>query len=138
MTKGQRIRKRREEKNISQIELANRLGIKNQTLFKYEKDIITNIPSDTVEKIASVLECSPAYIMGWTDDENEPLFYAAFSGAGKSDPRVRYLIEALKSKAVSLENLSEKEQLLVEYYRAADERTRSIVDLALGIQDVEE
>ena len=70
MTKGQRIRRKREEKNISQIELANRLGIKNQTMFKYEKDIITNIPSDMIEKIANILECSPAYIMGWDSENN--------------------------------------------------------------------
>ena len=65
MTKGQRIKKRREELNIKQIELAEAVKISKQTLYKYENDIITNIPSDAVEAIASALKTTPDYIMGW-------------------------------------------------------------------------
>ena len=65
MTKGQRIRAKRVELNISQVELAKRIGVSKQTLYKYEQDIITNIPSDNVEKISSALHVSPAWIMGF-------------------------------------------------------------------------
>ena len=65
MTKGQRIREKREALNISQTDLAKRLGISKQTLYKYENDIITNIPSDVIEKMAECLDCSPSFIMGW-------------------------------------------------------------------------
>ncbi|MEE1048280.1 MAG: helix-turn-helix transcriptional regulator, partial [Clostridia bacterium] len=51
MTKGQRIRKARESENMTQTELANRLKISKQTLYKYENDIITNIPSNIIEQI---------------------------------------------------------------------------------------
>jgi len=67
MTKGQRIRKARESKNMTQTELANRLKISKQTLYKYENDIITNIPSNIIEQIAEITDCTPAYIMGWED-----------------------------------------------------------------------
>lgn len=67
MTKGERIKRKREELNISQTDLANQVGISKQTLYKYENDIVTNIPSDVIEKLAKKLECDPAYIMGWED-----------------------------------------------------------------------
>ena len=66
MTVGQRIRTRREELNIGQTELADKVGISKQTLYKYENDIVTNIPSDKIEKIADHLDTTPNYLMGWT------------------------------------------------------------------------
>ena len=65
MTKGQRILELRESKGISQVDLADRVGILKQTLYKYENDLITNIPSETVEKLAEALGTTPIYIMGW-------------------------------------------------------------------------
>lgn len=65
MTIGDRLKKKRLECQISQTDLAAKVGITKQSLYKYEKGIITNIPSDVIEKLADALECSPAYIMGW-------------------------------------------------------------------------
>lgn len=65
MTVGDRIRICRETKGISQTELANSLKINKQNLYKYENNIITNIPSDKIEAIAKKLDVSPAYLMGW-------------------------------------------------------------------------
>ena len=69
MTKGQRIKYKREQLGISQTELAQKIGVSKQTLYKYENDLITNIPSDAIEKISMVLECAPAYLMGWDEKE---------------------------------------------------------------------
>lgn len=76
MTKGKRIRHLRESLSISQTDLAKSVGISKQTLYKYENDIITNIPSDIIEKLAGKLRCSPAYIMGWDDQNQRILEYA--------------------------------------------------------------
>lgn len=65
MSKGERLRQLRSQKGFSQVEAAERAGVSKQTLYKYEKDIITNIPSDVIEKIAALYETTPAYIMGW-------------------------------------------------------------------------
>lgn len=54
---------------LTQSELANRIGMKQQTIQKYENGIIANIPSDKIEKIAKVLNCSPAYLMGWEENK---------------------------------------------------------------------
>lgn len=68
MTIGERIKKRRTALGISQVALADKVGISKQSLYKYENGIITNIPSDKIEEIASVLNTTPAYIMGWDDE----------------------------------------------------------------------
>lgn len=64
---GDRIKSRRIELNISQTELAAKTNSSKQTIYKYENNIITNIPSDKIELIANILETTPEYIMGWTD-----------------------------------------------------------------------
>lgn len=65
MTKGDRIRILRESKGMTQEELAKLLNTKRQTISKYEKGIVTNIPSDRIENIAKLLDSTPEYILGW-------------------------------------------------------------------------
>lgn len=67
MTVGERIKNRREELGISQVDLAISINTSKQTLYKYEKGIITNIPSDKIELIAKALHTTPAQLMGWED-----------------------------------------------------------------------
>lgn len=68
MTVGDRIRERREYLGISQIDLAKKIHVLKQTLYKYEMNIVTNIPSDKIEKAAEILKVSPSYLMGWQDN----------------------------------------------------------------------
>ena len=65
MTKGQRIKELRERRNMTQEELAKKLNTTKQTISKYEKDIVTNIPSDRIEALSVVLNTTPEYILGW-------------------------------------------------------------------------
>ena len=51
MTLAQKIKSKREEKGISQTELAKIIGTSKQTLYKYENGIVTNIPYDTIKKL---------------------------------------------------------------------------------------
>ena len=44
MTVGERIKKIRENLNISQTDLAKGVNISKQTLYKYETNVVTNIP----------------------------------------------------------------------------------------------
>lgn len=64
---GQRIKAVRESKRMTQEELGVACGTTKQTIFKYETGIVTNIPLDRLEQIASALSVSPAYLMGWED-----------------------------------------------------------------------
>lgn len=65
MTKGERIRELRRKKGLSQSELAQYLNTTKQTISKYEKSIVTNIPSDKIEAMAILFNSSPEYILGW-------------------------------------------------------------------------
>lgn len=64
---GNRIRKRREALNISQDELAKKLGYKSRSsINKIELDQ-RNLTQSKIKAIADVLETTPAYIMGWEE-----------------------------------------------------------------------
>lgn len=71
MTIGDRIKKQRTLLGISQTELAEKVNISKQRLYKYETNIVTNIPSNKIEEIAKALNVSPAYLMGWDDEDYE-------------------------------------------------------------------
>ena len=69
MTVGERIKKvRLDTLNMSQVDLAKTIGVSKQTLYKYENNIITNIPTDKIEAIARLAGVSPSYLMGWKTD----------------------------------------------------------------------
>lgn len=68
MNVGERIKSIRECQGISQTELADAIGTTKQTIYKYENNIISNVPSDKIELIARYLKVTPAYIMGWNDE----------------------------------------------------------------------
>lgn len=65
---GGRIKRHRESLGISQTELATKVNISKQTLYKYENDLIANIPSNKIEEIAKALLVSPGELMGWVDN----------------------------------------------------------------------
>ena len=71
MTVGDRIRKQRDLTGMTQTELAEKVKISKQTLYKYENNIVTNVPSDKIESIAEALNVSPAYLMGWEKNLSE-------------------------------------------------------------------
>ena len=67
---GDRIKKIRTEKiHMSQVDLAKAIGVSKQTLYKYENNIVTNIPSDKIEAIAHLAKVAPGYIMGWEEPQ---------------------------------------------------------------------
>ena len=71
MTVGERRKKVREKTGMSQVEFADKINVSKQTLYKYENDIITNIPSNKIEAAAKLGNVSPAYLMGWVDIAEE-------------------------------------------------------------------
>lgn len=78
MTKGQRIKLARERAGMSQTELALAISTSKQNMYKYENDIITNIPSDKIEAMSIHLGVPPEYLMCWTDDAIENTVTAKF------------------------------------------------------------
>lgn len=71
MTVGERIKEIRLRLKMSQVAFADKINVSKQTLYKYENNIITNIPSDKIEAVASIGHISPAYIMGWEMNDED-------------------------------------------------------------------
>ena len=67
MTVGERIKEKQKKMGVSQVDFADKINVSKQTLYKYENNLITNIPSDKVEAAAKIGGVSPAYLMGWEE-----------------------------------------------------------------------
>ncbi len=63
-----RIKGQRQKLNLSFQDLADLTGMSKSTLQRYESGAIKNIPLSRVEILASALQTTPEYLMGW--DEN--------------------------------------------------------------------
>ena len=55
---GEVINRLRRNNNMTQQELADKLNVKHQTIQKYEKGIIINIPIPTLKQIATIFNVS--------------------------------------------------------------------------------
>lgn len=71
MEMNRRIRERRLALNLTQEELAHRLGMQKSAIAKYESGRVENIKRSTLAKMSEILECSPAYLMGWDDADSQ-------------------------------------------------------------------
>lgn len=59
------LKNKRLELNLTLEEVAKQLSISKPTLQRYESGVISNIPSDKIEKLAEILNTTPAILMGW-------------------------------------------------------------------------
>ena len=71
MAIGERIKQKRNELGMTLEDVAKISGVSRQTIQRYESGVISNIPSDRIESIAKSLCVSPAYLMGWDEEEKE-------------------------------------------------------------------
>lgn len=105
MTVGERIKNLRLKLEMSQVDFANKIGVSKQTLYKYENNIITNIPSDKIECAARLGNVSPASLMGWSQIETARNLFCG-------DGSITYLSnseKALISLYEQLNNIGKKE-----------------------------
>jgi len=68
MTVGERIKARREELNMSQDELAKRVGYTSRTTINKIERGFNNLRQTKISEFAKALSCSPSDLMGWKDE----------------------------------------------------------------------
>lgn len=68
MNIGSRIKLKRQLCELTLEEVAKRVGVSRQTISRYETGKIPNIPSNMVERLATALNTTPSYLMGWEDE----------------------------------------------------------------------
>lgn len=68
MNTGKRMTERRKQLGVSPDKVAEALGVSRSTVYRYESGEIEKLPLDALEPLAEVLQTSPAYLAGWTDN----------------------------------------------------------------------
>lgn len=99
MSVGLRIKIAREQKNLTLDEVAKRCETTKQTIYKYENEIVTNIPYDKIVLLSKALDVTPSYLFGWDEKKDSP-----------SEPQ-----------------LTEGEKVLIDLFRKVPEEHQQIV-----------
>lgn len=68
---GARIKYRREQLDLSQLELAKKLGYKNRSAIAHMENGDVDFSSQKAAAIAKVLETTPEFLLGWADEDYE-------------------------------------------------------------------
>lgn len=108
------IRNRRIEMGYNMKELAERVGVSEGTISRWESGEIANMRRDKILLLANALDLSPAVIMGW-EEPQRPTYYldpaaAAFAQKYFNDPERRMLMDA--SEDVKAENIKLAAEML--------------------------
>lgn len=69
MTIGERIQQRRIELNMTQEELAKKIGYTNKSTIARIETGTNQLRQSKIYEIAKALDTTPGYIMGWEDEE---------------------------------------------------------------------
>ena len=117
-TMGERIKQCRLEKNLTMEELAENVDVKKSAVNKWEKGLVQNLKRSTILKLAKLFEVSPNWLMGW-----EPVTTAV-----QSD-------QELLNRLHFDNDITPRQRFLIRQYEAADERTKSAIDVMLGMNE---
>lgn len=99
MTIGERIKQKRLEMGYSQDELAKRAGYKSRSSIN-KIELSRDLPTNKIEIVAKALECSPSYLMGWEEIEENTNLDIALSNMDKR----------IKEYALKLNELQKEKQ----------------------------
>lgn len=99
---GDIIKKLRKEKNLTQEQLGNLIGVQKSAIAKYERGEIINLKRETIEKLANIFEVRPSYIMGMTElsisiSEHETKVIKAYREADEKTRNVIDIMLEIKS-----------------------------------------
>ena len=69
MSVANNLKNARIAKDLTQEEVGNLLGVAKQTIQKYEKGVVTNIPVERIQALADIYGVSPIELMDWHEEE---------------------------------------------------------------------
>ena len=100
---AQRIKALRQEKGLTLEQVADVVGVGKSTVRKWETGMIANMRRDKIADLAKALGTTPAYLMGWEDENLE------------------------KESSPSETQLTEGEKVLIDLFRKVPEEHQQIV-----------
>lgn len=65
------MKKRRDELDLTLLDIAKKIGVSEATVQRYESGRIKNIRQDKIVKLASALHLTPAQLLGWEDTQTQ-------------------------------------------------------------------
>ena len=71
MTMGDRVKALREQKGLTQEQLAEMLGYKSKSSIGHIENG-RDIPRKQIIRLAEILGCTPQYLLGWEDAKSTP------------------------------------------------------------------
>lgn len=101
MNIGERIKQRRIEMNLTQDELAKKVGYKSRSSIN-KIELSRDLPLTKVAKVAKVLDCTPAYLMGWESENLEEIT--------DIDVKLTTIDEKVKEYALKINRLSKEDK----------------------------
>ena len=92
---GTRIAERRKELEMTQEELAARMGYKSRSTINKIEQGVNDIPQSKIVKFADVLRTTPAYLMGWEQVQQKNSTLADLTIRMRTDSDFFSLVEGL-------------------------------------------
>lgn len=66
------LKNRRIELGLTMLDVANKVGVSEGTISRWESGNIANMRRDKIVSLAKALDLSPAVIMGWDQEDTNP------------------------------------------------------------------
>lgn len=123
---GERIRDRRINLGISQIDLAKKIGYSNRSsLIKLEKGEVDPSQSKMIA-LAKALDTTPGYLMGWEESDIDPQW-------GNDDANRKYLAD--KPELLEIYNdLVKNDELTILFDKTKDLEPKDIESVLVFVQ----
>lgn len=126
------IRQKRIALGMTMKEVADKVGVSEGTISRWESGEIANMKRGAIASLAKVLQLSPNSIMGWDDDEQESAAPASDNLPDltpKDEREIMHLMDDMKEK------LMQEEGLMFDGQPASPESIQSILDaMQIGME----
>jgi len=97
------IRARRKELGLTLKQVADKLGVSESLISRYESNDVKNMGIDKLIPLAKILKTTPAYLMGWEDEKNHSE-KTPYNEVSVVEPQEQYNIS---NKKIALEIIME-------------------------------
>lgn len=96
MTIYERIKELREKKGMTQEDLAIKVGYKTRSAINKIEAGIRDINQTQITAFAKALGTTPGYLMGWEDDEADPITVAAHATEDLTPDEMKQVLDYIK------------------------------------------
>ncbi len=111
------IKKRRKELGLTLKDVAQELGVSESLISRYESNDVKNMGIDKLTPLAKVLNCSPAYLMGWTDFTSTLNEEIQTLNEGRYIPEKKVNERLAELNSIPLNELTKEHKELISIYQ---------------------